>query len=278
MQDLIVERLRKAWHLVLETNNKYDQDNCAMFAAALAFHSFFSIFPLLLFLIFIGSQVLETAGVRELLSSRLIQFLPTGGDTISEIISATLDLRGSIGLVALVGLVWSASSVFTVLETALNRIWKSRPRGFWHTRLVATTSILILSLVFLASVTLGQFLPRLLALIQLPGIQWLGSLASFLVLVLVLTVFYSTFPSRKIPRKASLIGGLAAGLSILGARFVFDLFINSAFANYGSVYGSLAWIVSLALWTYVVAALFLLGAELGSVVEGVKAAGGKARV
>ncbi len=274
---LIVEQLSKAWRIIRETNHKYDQDNCAMFAAALAFHSFFSIFPLLLFLIFIGSQVLETAGVRELLSSRLIQFLPTGGDTISEIISDTLDLRGSIGLVGVLGLVWSASAVFTVLETALNRIWKSRPRGFWHTRLVATTSILILSLVFLASVTFGQFLPRLLALIQLPGIQWLGSLAAFLVLVLVLVVFYSVFPSRKIPRKAALIGGLAAALAILGARFVFDLFINSTFANYGSVYGSLAWIVSLALWTYVVATLFLLGAELGSVVEGVEAAAGKAR-
>ena len=274
---LIVKRLSKVWRLILETREKYDQDNCAMLAAALAFHSFFSIFPLLLFLIYIGSEVLQTAGVRELLNSGLIQFLPTGGDTISEVISATLDLRGSIGLVGVLGLVWSASSVFAVLETALNRIWKARARGYWRTRLVATISILILSLLFLASVTFGQFLPRLLALIQIPGVQWFGSLATFVVLIFVLSIFYSAFPSRKIPRRAALTGGLGAGISILAARFVFDMFINSAFANYGSVYGSLAWIVSLALWTYVVATLFLLGAEFGSVVEGVEATGGKAR-
>ncbi|MEX1143358.1 MAG: YihY/virulence factor BrkB family protein [Anaerolineales bacterium] len=267
MQVIIMKQLRTAWRLIGETYNKYDQDNCATLAAALAFHSFFSIFPMLLFLIYIGSQVLQTEGVRELLSSGLIQFLPTGGDTISEVISATLDLRGSIGLVGGVGLLWNASSIFAVLETAMNRIWKSRRRPYWRTRLLATASILVLSLVFLASVTLGQFLPRLLALIDLPGLQWLGSLGSILILVLVLSVFYSTFPSRRVSRKAALGGAFAAGLSILAARVVFDIFINSTFANYGSVYGSLAWIVSLALWTFVVATLFLLGAEFGSILE-----------
>src|SRR3972149_9261735 len=136
MQVFIIEHLKTTWRLIVETYNKCDQDSCATLAAALAFHSFFSIFPMLLFLIYIGSQVLQTEGVRELLSSGLIQFLPTGGDSISEVISATLDLRGSIGLVGGVGLVWSASSVFAVLEIALNRIWKSRRRPYWRTRLV----------------------------------------------------------------------------------------------------------------------------------------------
>lgn len=267
MRVALIKQFTTARSLILETNEKYTQDNCATLAAALAFHSFFSIFPLLLFVIYIGSQLLETTGVYELLSSGLISFLPTGGDTISEIISATISLRGSIGLVGVVGLLWSATSVFTVLEEALNRIWGAKPRGFWRKRLVATVIILVLSLGFLASVTFGQFLPRLLALIQYPDLQWLSSLTSLVVLVLVLTIFYSTFPNRKIPRFAALKGGLGAAISILAARYLFDLFINSAFANYGSVYGSLAWFVSVSLWTYVVATLFLLGAELGSVLE-----------
>ncbi|MEX1248904.1 MAG: YihY/virulence factor BrkB family protein [Anaerolineales bacterium] len=263
MTDLI----KKILHLVVETNNKYNQDNCPTLVAALAYHSFFSIFPLLLFFIYLGSEVLSPAGVYDFLNSGLIEFLPTGGDTISQVITATSDLRGSIGLVGVVALLWSASSVFTGLEMALNRIWGAQPRGFWRKRLVATVSILVLSVTFLSSVTLGQFLPRLLSLIRLPGLQWLSSLASFSVLVFVLTVFYTTFPNRKIPRQPALIGALMAGLSLLLARIIFDMFINSAFVNYGSVYGSLAWMVSLALWAYVVATLFLLGAEMGSVLE-----------
>jgi membrane protein len=263
----IVEQLKLLWGIILETNEKYQQDNCALLAAALAFHSFFSIFPLILFVIYIGTEVLDVGGVVELLNSGLIQFLPTGGDTISEIISATLGLRGPIGLVGVVSLLWSASAVFTVLETSLNRIWGAKQRAYWRTRVVAAVPILILSMFFVAGVTLGQFLPRLLALIRIPDQQLVGGLLTFLLVVLALTLFYGTFPNRRVPRHFAGAAGLAAALAIFAARGLFDLFINSAFANYGAVYGSLAWVVSLALWTYVVATLFLLGAEFGSVLE-----------
>lgn len=267
MPSPLLEAFKSLNRLLIDTNSKYNRDNCPTLAAALAFHSFFSIFPLLLFFIYIGTFVLDAAGVYELLSSGLMQFLPTGGDTISEIIAATLDLRGSIGLVGGLGLLWSSTSVFTVLETALNRIWGSQPRGYWRKRLVATASILIMSIAFLSFVTLGQFLPRILALIQRPGLQWLSTVGSFLLLVMVITIFYTQFPNRKIPRMPATIAGLAAAAAILAARVIFDIFINSAFASYGAVYGSLAWFVSLALWAFVVATLFLLGAELGSVLE-----------
>jgi membrane protein len=135
--------------------------------------------------------------------------------------------------------------------------------------MVATASILVLSLVFITSVTIGQFLPRALALIRLPGIQWISSFFVFLALAFALHVFYRVFPNRKVPFRPAIAAAVAAAMSISAARFVFDIFINSTFADYGAVYGSLAWIVSLALWSYVVATLFLLGAEFGSVLEGI---------
>jgi membrane protein len=246
---------------------KYNQDNCAMLGAALAFHSFFSIFPLLLFLVYLGGDLLASSIAYDYLSSSLVQFLPTGVDIITEIIRTTSEVRGSIGLIGAAGLLWSASSVFTVLETALNRIWKAQPRGYWRKRIMATASIVTLSLLFVASVSFGQFLPRLLELIPLPGLQTLGSILVFAVLILVLYVFYQVFPNRKIPLRPAITAGLVAAVSIVFARFLFDIFINSTFANYGSIYGSVAWIVSLALWSYVVANLFLIGAELGAVLE-----------
>lgn len=238
-----------------------------MLGAALAFHSFFSIFPLLLFFVYLGGDLLASSYAYDYLTSGLVQFLPTGVDVITEIISTTAELRGPIGLIGIVGLLWSASSIFLVLETALNRIWKAQPRGFWRKRAMATVSILILSLVFLASVTVGQFLPRLLALIPLPGLQWLSNVLVFIALALAVYAFYRVFPNRRLPRRPTLMAGFAAAIAIVAARYVFDIFINSTFVNYGSIYGSLAWMISLALWSYVVATIFLLGAELGSVLE-----------
>ena len=252
---------------IVKIYTKYNQDNCAMLGAALAFHSFFSIFPLLLFFVFLGGDLLASTYAYDYLASGLIQILPTGVDIITDMISTTAEVRGPIGLIGILGLLWSASSVFTVLETALNRIWKAQPRGFWRKRLMATASILILSILFIASVSVGQFLPRILALIPLPGLQLLGNVLVFALLTLALYVFYQVFPNRRVPLRPAVIAGLAAAVAITTARYIFDLFINSTFANYGSVYGSLAWIISLALWSYVVATIFLVGAEFGSVLE-----------
>jgi membrane protein len=254
--------------LALETVAKYTRDSCHVLAAALAYHSFFSIFPLILFLIYFGTQILQVPGVIELLNSGLIEFLPTGGEGITEIVISTLELRGSIGIVGGVSLLWSASAVFTVLELALNRIWGAPARAFWRTRLVAAVPILILSLVFLASVSVGQFVPRLLGMVQLPGQQIVGTVFVFTLIVGTLTLLYTSFPNKKVPYRPSLYGALFSATVLLVARVLFDVFINSAFVNYGAVYGSLAWVVSLALWTYVVAAIFLAGAELGSVLAG----------
>jgi membrane protein len=261
------ERWINARDTILAVYTKYNQDNCAMLGAALAFHSFFSIFPLLLFFVYLGGDVLASSLAYDYLTTSLVQILPTGVDIITEIISTTAELRGPIGVIGVVGLVWSASNVFTVLEAALNRIWKAQPRAFWRKRVMATASILILSLLFIGSVSIGQFVPRLLALIPLPGLQWLGSVLAFLVLTFALYVFYQVFPNRTVPRRPALTAGLAAAAGITGARYIFDIFINSTFVNYGSVYGSVAWVVSLALWSYVVATIFLVGAEFGSVLE-----------
>ncbi|MCW5876582.1 MAG: YihY family inner membrane protein [Anaerolineales bacterium] len=259
--------MKNVLQLLVQTNQKYNQDGCALLAAALAYYSFFSFFPFLLFLIYLGNELLPVHQLHQLLLGSLAQFLPTGADTISQVVIFATLRGGSLGLVGLVGLLWSASSVLTVLETALNRIWKARARSFWRKRLLATLSILALCLLFLAAISLGHFVPGLLALADYPGLHWLSRLAAFGLLVLVVSLLYSTFSNRRIPPRAAWSGGLAAAVLLVAARVIFDWFIQSAFANYGAVYGSLAWIVSLALWVYVVATLFLLGAEFGSVLE-----------
>ncbi|MBX3049513.1 MAG: YihY/virulence factor BrkB family protein [Anaerolineales bacterium] len=255
------------FELIRKTHDKYYLDNCPMLAAALAYYSFFSIFPFLLFLIYFGSEVLAVSGLQQELIHSLGQFLPTGAEAIAGVVTTTISHSRSLGWVGLVGLLWSASSIFAVLETALNRIWRTRARGFWRKRLMATLSILSLCLLFLVVIGLGHFLPSMLTLAEHPGTQWLGQLTAFVLLIVVISLLYTILPNRRIPPRIAWLAGLTAATLLFTARALFDLFIRSAFNNYGAVYGSLAWVVSLALWAYVVANLFLLGAELGSVLE-----------
>lgn len=256
---------KSLWGLLVATIKKYAEDGCGTWAAALSYYSLLSIFPLLLFLIYLGSDVLAAESTRARLNLLLNESLPVGVDNISRVLTQTIELRESIGLIGAVGLLWSASAVFAVLESALNHIWGGRSRPFWGRRLVASASILALSLFFMASVMLGSTASLVLSTLSLPALdKWGSGLLTFLLLVLLTYLLYRTFPSRHVPPVPALAGAIFVSLTLVVARAFFDVYLSSAFTNYGAVYGSLAWIISLALWTYVVSVLFLLGAEFGA--------------
>lgn len=264
MQNGITVLGKRIWSLLVDTFKKYLEDGCGTWAAALAYYSLISIFPLLLFLIYLGSDVLAAGSTRDRLNFLLSESLPVGVDNISRVLNQTLELRGSIGLIGAAGLLWSGSVVFAVLESALNKIWGGRSRPFWGRRLLASASILALSLFFMTLVMLGSTVSLVLSTFSLPLLDRLGGLLTFLFLVLISYLLYRTFPSRRVPRLPALAGAAFASLLLVAARSLFDDYLSSAFTNYGAVYGSLAWIISLALWTYVVSTLFLLGAEFGA--------------
>lgn len=51
------------------------------------------------------------------------------------------------------------------------------------------------------------------------------------------------------------------------AQTVLGYYIGTAFTNFGFLYGSLAWIVVLGFWAFLVGLLFFAGAEFGATLE-----------
>src|SRR3972149_1381988 len=147
MQILIAESWIKARKTIGAVYSKYRQDQCAMLGAALAFHSFFSIFPLLLLFVFLGGDLLASSLVDDFLTKSLTQFVPIGLDAITEIITAITELRGTMGLIGLVGLLWNASSVFALILMAIYTIWTFLKRDFTVSQESGGRVILVLSLV-----------------------------------------------------------------------------------------------------------------------------------
>jgi membrane protein len=250
--------------LLSETVDHYTENGCSLWAAALAYYGLFSIFPLLLFLIFLGSQIFTTGNISMLLDRLLTESLPIDIENVTRIMDQALTSRGSIGLLGGLGLLWSASAVFAVLEGALNTIWKGKARPFWGRRLLASVSILILSLAFVATLTVGPLISLLGSAAPFSGIQSFSGLLNFALIVLTSFLLYRTFPNRRVPQLPALAGALFSSLLLVLARYLIDIYLESAFINYGAVYGSLSWILYLALWTYIVGTLFLFGAEFGA--------------
>jgi membrane protein len=259
---------RRLWRLISQTQRVFVESECAVRAASLAYHLLLSLFPLLLFLIFVGSDLISAQGTRRALYRYLEQVIPAAANSVMSVLDQTLQARGTIGLIGGVFLLWSASSVFTSLSTALNVIWDAVPRPFWRRRILAMVTVLIIGSLFIVSIWLS-------ALVSWPWSGTLTTLGRWLsrgvdlgVTVLLLGLMYRLVPNRIVPWRAAFSGALLAGLLWQIGKVLFSWFLTSGLTNYGLVYGSLASVVILMLWTYLSGLIILIGGSFGSVLEG----------
>ena len=142
-------------------------------AASMAFYTLFSLFPLILLLISIGSILLKDRGSVEQILRFVGETLPGAQAVVTENITNVVQQRGPVGLVGVATLLWSASNVFTVLSTHINSAWPaSRKRNFVEKRLacLGIVSAMVLALVVYI---LATILFQLMAWLKVPflGIQ-----------------------------------------------------------------------------------------------------------
>jgi membrane protein len=113
--------VRKAIAIIRGMIRQTGEHEIAFRSAALAYYGLLSLFPLLLFLVFLGSQFLESKQAQTALNKSITEFIPAASGTVQQVINQTLSARGSIGLIGGIGLLWTASTLFNQLTTSLLR-------------------------------------------------------------------------------------------------------------------------------------------------------------
>jgi membrane protein len=251
-----------------EAYRRFEEHECAIRAAGLAYYGLLSIFPLLLFLVFIGTQVLASEAAREALQNALNQLTPQTADLLENVVEQSIHARGSIGVIGALGLLWGASAVFGMVSSTLNMIWETELRSFWRRRLVALISVMAISGLFLFSL----FLSFWGTWTRLPGARfttwrWVNQGLSLLVSMFLFWLIYRSLPNRRVDGRAALIAGFLAACLWQLVKAGFGWFLTSGLARYGLVYSSLASLIVLVIWLYLSAFILLIGAVFAASLE-----------
>ena len=268
-------RLLESWGptaVLVDMVRRTGADQVGDMAASVAYYAIFSLFPLLLGVIVVLSLVLEPARVEEELLAVTAQYLPGAETLISENIENVLRVPGAIGVVAIVGLLWSASGVFGSIARVLDRAWSVGQTHAFHIirfrsilMVIGVAGLFLLSLVsstLVQSAQLLEFDPfgvggflASSARTLLLGTSIAGSLAFPLLL-------YRFAPSERVPWREVVPAAILAGVFFEVAKGVFLFYLHS-FAGFDRVYGSLSLVIVLLLWAYISALILILGAEFG---------------
>jgi membrane protein len=262
------ELLGRIWRIIRTTIEGIEEHESPVRAAALAYHGILSLFPLLLFLVFVGSQFLTSFEFQESLDTFLEEALvPSTVIEVKKIVDTSVQNRGSIGLLSIGGLIWTSSNLFNNLTVSLNVIWGASLKGAWRRRVGALLAVLGLGTLFLASVILST-------ISALPFLDQTNPLWGFLdigvgmgITLLLFWVLYWALPQTKVRGRAAFSGALIATIAWEGAQQLFRWFLTSGLDNFDAVYGSLASIVALIVWAYLTGMIIFVGAEVGATLQ-----------
>lgn len=246
-------------------------------SASLAYYAFFSIFPMILVIIVVGSFFLDQNVVQNQLLTILQGVIPGAKDLVIGNIDRVLQLRGAVTLFALVSLVWSATSVFNILAKNVNRAFpKAVVPDFIKGRVMGFFMFLALGLLVVLSIGITTVV-GLIPAIKIPfngkslhqTLLW--QIGSFLLPIsfnaLMFWAMYYWVPQVTVSRKASLISALVTGVTWDMVNNGFTWYLSSGLDQYRLVYGSVGTVVALLFWVYLTGTITLLGAHLTASIQ-----------
>lgn len=263
-----INELTRGWLWMLADAAKETlKPDTAITAAAIAYFALFSLFPITLLSISIASLSLGPSMDRHLIIQRLEFVAPAMGQLLGQNIDEIIEARGPVTIIALVGLIWSASTVFYTFTHTLNQIWGAKQRrAFWKRRGLAIVFVLIFvgPTLFLASFA-GSMIAHLRALFP-DSIVSMGSGVSIALAILLdmalFMVLYMMLPHGASTWREILPGAIGAGLLWELAKKAFLSFISTYIFVSNMVYGSVAAIITFLAWAYLSGLIFLFGAYL----------------
>ncbi len=240
------------------------------YAGSMAYFGVLSIFQLLVLGIVVGSYVLGQGEARDLVIEQVRAGTPLDTDTISGVIDAAIESRGSMTIVSFGFLLWSGLGIFSALSNGISRVFENAPpRPFLKDKLIGLLLMTLTGLLAIASLVIGIATGILQSaahdvLARIPGgsgAVWLiGLVVPILLIFIAFWVIYRVVPNRPVTWGEVLPGAIAAALLWTVLRFGFTWYATSV-ADYESAFGPISTGITLLVFLYFASVIVLLGAE-----------------
>ena len=236
------------WH-------QFREHNCMQQASALAFNTLLCLVPLSAVALFL----LKTFGAFEDGNSPLIaaldNFLPRYGaeEIVSEISAFANRNLGGLGAGGFLLFLLVSTMLFMSVEQHLNDIWGARRR-------LPVMQAFQKYAVFYTLLTVG---PLLIFLFFSSAKNWVfAHVFPWILIYCLFFLMYIAIPNTAVKWRAALLGTFVAATLFQVARLAFGRYFELVWKNYSNIYGALAMLIILAIWTYAAWVIILLGAEV----------------
>lgn len=267
-----------AWPLLRDAAQSWLDDRASTLGAALAYYTIFSVAPLALIVIGIAGTVFGEQAARGEIVSQLAGIVGREGALSIQSLLERARAPGSGMLATAIGagvLLFGATTVFSELQSALDRVWRAPPpatpeHGLWYwlrARLLALALILAIGFLVIAAIVTST----LLAALRRGFAPGLGATAALLsraadfafgvaLVTLAFALVYKWMPRVRVEWRDVWVGALMTSLLFNLGKTLIGLYIGTS--GITTPFGAAGSLVAFVLWVYWSAQIFLFGAEL----------------
>jgi len=273
------DRVNKFLHGALDVfriaGKSFAKERAPEAAASMAYFTFFSLFPLVLVVVSFTSFILKSQFVQDLIYQFIIDAIPVGPDLIVSNIENVLAKRGTVGWLAIIGLIWSASSMFNIFALNIDRAWsEERSHNFLERRLIGLIIIIGMSILILLLWGFGALLDielirHLLEYFQIPILNTtlyaiLAYVIPLIFRFIIFWVMYQWIPKASVKPSHAFWGATFTLFFTELITVAMNWYTSSQWMRYELIYGSLGRIIALLLWIYFSSYVIFFGAHISS--------------
>lgn len=272
-------RLREVKHfyvfgLIWRSYQNFARNQGLIYASAISYYLLFSLFPLIIITVAVFGVVVRDPSTRVQVTNAIASQIPAEfnlrGEVEKTVIAASQVNTGVVGVLAFLGLFWTASGVFGALRKALNGAFGAPgARSYLHGRLMDFLSMLSVSVLIFISTALTA---GLVALREIASSHFNGTLinlawgAAYVLLPLTMSFFVFLLTFRMVPNIALRVrdlwgGALIAAIGFEVAKVAFSLYV-AEYGRYSLIYGPLGGIVAFLFFVYLSAIIVIFSACL----------------
>jgi len=272
--------LQRRWAILWRAIIKYDETDGEQRAASFAYYAFFALFPLLVFLITVGTNFFgNKAEATAKIIGYFSDYLPLDGkdsNVILSTIKGVVNSRKSAGFIAFGVLAWSALKFFQALVYGVNRAWGTKQYPWWRLPI----KNLFMTAILASALLLGSIIPAVLAYAEY--LYWahswefhldflfvkslfpiLRALVPPLVLFYGFCMFYKFAPRRRTTLREVWAAALFVTVALGVLQRLFLLYTENV-TNFNKLYGAFGSVVALLLWIYLSGSIIILGGCLSA--------------
>lgn len=261
------------WRLLKDTVSGFIEDEALSRGAAIAFYTVTSLAPVLLLVIAIAGLVFGQEAAQGAILGQLRGLMGGQAAEVLQTAVASAATKSSGVLATAIGiatLIATASGVFGEMQTALNRMWKAKPKSGTVSRLIraraaslglvaALAFLLVVSLAISAGLTaFGAYLDAMLPFGK-AILSAINFLVSLVLLAVLFAAMYKLLPDRPIAWRDVVVGAVVTAILFTIGKSMTGWYLGSSAV--ASSYGAAGGLIVLLFWVYYSAQTFLLGAE-----------------